>query len=727
MLAGCAATLIAATTIGANSVASASNSTVAAKPAASRSAVSATKAIRLITGETVLRRQVSGHPVTTVIPAAGERGGLVRMSNPKQSLLIPTAALPYLGSALDPALFDISKVSSGLTVHVAAPKLASVKIPGLHVTKRTSTEITGTFDRSGSAAFGAALRKQAAADRAAHRTSTSLFGAARISVTAGPAHIVKPAFAQVTTRFAVRDRSGRPANFAMLFLLNLDNPDKFANPVMVMAGQARASLPKGRYTVFAVMSDDTSDSVVSLPLIHAKTNLQKFTIDARRATAKVSLVTPRPTAADYELTSLDVEQEVTFQGEDYLGQTYVDNGVIEFGRRDLFVAPSAAPPVGTQTVSTAFLFGNDQMSATPYSYTASYQASGAISGSQRHVVRDVATLAMSYYPSAPGVTGGISHMAVPADDAPVSTFAWSTPPGGRATDYLVSPKGMLWQDDYLPSMDLMATSMVDVQDLPRARVAGQTYPVDFLRGPLAPGLPVAAVGPATVCYSCRSDDQIFVALAPLTDSVPGHFGSVGIAPDGPTVADFKVWQDGKLIDSESNNSAIMLTMPARATTVRARLETWLRPTGFARSPHAVTDLTIRTSAADPIAPGSWDCGDDPWGEPTSCRVPAELTTSVPLPTALDSTMTVGAHPFTFSIAPIIGKAAVTATLQISLDGGRTFSNVPVTALGGNQFRAALTNSPASVGKSVTIRVSGHTADGASITQTTDSAYVVKGA
>ena len=90
-------------------------------------------------------------------------------------------------------------------------------------------------------------------------------------------------------------------------------------------------------------------------------------------------------------------------------------------------------------------------------------------------------------------------------------------------------------------------------------------------------------------------------------------------------------------------------------------------------------------------------------------------------------MTVGAHPFTFSIAPIIGKAAVSATLQISLDGGRTFSSVPVTALGGNQFRAALTNPTGAVGKSVTIRVAGHTADGASITQTTDAAYVVKGA
>lgn len=681
----------------------------------------------MITGETVLQRQVAGRPVTTVIPAAGERGGMVRMSSPKKSLLIPTAALPYLGSALDPALFDVSRVSSGLTVHVSGPKLSAVRVPGLHVTKRTSTEITGTFDRAGSAAFGAALRKQAAADRAAHRTSSTLFGAARIGVTAGPAHVVKPAFAQVTTRFTVLDRSGRPAPFAMLFLLNLDDPEKFTDGVAVMAGQARASLPKGRYNVFAAISDDTSDSVVTLPVITARTNLQKFTIDARRATAKVSLVTPRPTAADYELTSLDLLQTVTIESNDWAAETFTDNGVLEFGRRDLFINPSAAPPTGTQTLSTGFLFGNDQQSAAPYSYTASYQSTGAISSSQRHVVGAVATLDMSYYRIARGVVDGISHTPLSTGDAPTSSFGWATPPGGRATDYLVAARGTLWQDDYLPSMDPSATVMADAQDVPRERLAGRTYPVDYLRGPLAPGVPVAATGSGYLCYSCRTDDQLVVGLLPFTDSVPGHFGSIGLTDGAVTVAAFKVWQDGKLVDSETNASGLMLMAPGRQSTIRTRLEMWLSPAGFTRSTHSITDLTFHTSAKDPLAPASWDCGTDPWDGPTTCRVPSELTTSVPLPTALDSTMTVGAHPFTFSIAPILGNAPVTATIHISADGGRTFTNVPVTALGNNQFRAELTNPPNAVGKSVTVRVSGHTAGGDSITQTTDSAYVVKGA
>lgn len=682
--------------------------------------------MRLITGETVLQRKVAGHAVTTVIPAPGERGGMVRMSSPKQSLLIPTAALPYLGNALDPALFDIAKVSSAVTVHVNAPKLSAIKIPGLHVTKRTAGEITGTFDQAGSAAFGAALRKQAARDRAAHRTGGTLFGASRISVTAAPRNIVKPTFAQVTTRFSVLDRSGRPAPSASLFLFNLDDPAKFSHPVTVMAGQARASLPKGRYNVFALISSDAADSVVTLPSIQVKTNLQKVIVDARRATAKVSLATPRPTAADYELTSLDVLQTVTFEGDDIVAESFVDNGVVEFGRHDLYISPSAAPPVGTQTVSTTFLAGNDQTSAAPYSYSASYHADGAITASQRHVVGDVATLKMSYYRSAPGVADAISHAAI-SGDAPSTSLGWAAPAVGHSTDYLVSPKGTLWLDDYAPTMNPTTAVMTDVQDVPRTRLAGQTYTVDYLRGPLAPGVPVAPSGSGVVCYSCRSDDQLFVGLVPFTDSVLGHFGSIGLSDDSTKVAAFTVWQDGKLIDSETNGSGLALTVPKRATTVRARLETWLGAAGFTRSTHAITDLTIRTSAADPIAPSSWDCGDDPWGEPTTCRVPSELTTSVPLPTAVDSTMTVGAHPFTFSIAPIIGKAAVTATLQISLDGGRTFTSVPVTALGSNQFRAALTNSPASVGKSITIRVSGHTADGASITQTTDAAYVVKGA
>ena len=727
-MAASAAALLAVAAFSVNTAASASNSTITAHQNATRTAAAAPRVVRLITGETVVQRQVSGRAVTTVIPAAGERGGLVRMAGPKYSLLIPTAALPYLGTALDPALFDVSKVTSALTVHVSAAKLSTVKIPGLHVTKRTAAEVTGTFDRAGSAAFGAALRQQAAADRAAHRTSSTLFGASRISVTAGPRNIVKPAFAQVTTRFAVLGRSGRPAQFAGLFLLNLDDPENFAGQALVMNGQARASLPKGRYSVFALISDDTADSVVTLPSIQARTNLQKVTVDARRATAKVGLVTPRPTAAEYELTSLDVLQTVDFGGDGWVGQSYSDNGIVEFGRRDLFVSPSAAPPVGTQTLNTSFLVGNDQTSADPYSYTATYSTNGAIARSQRHVVGTVATLDMRYYRSAPGVADGISHIAVPASDAPSTSLGWSAATVGHSTDYLVSPTGTRWLDDYLPSMDPAATVIADVQDVPRTRLAGHTYAVDYLRGPLAPGLPVAAGGQGVVCYSCRSDDQLFVGLLPLADSVPGHFGSIGLANGSAvTVAAFKVWQDGKLVDNETNTSGLVLEVPAKATTVRARLETWLGTAGFTRSTHAVTDVTIRTSAADPVAPGTWDCGDDPWGEPTTCRVPSELTTSVPLPTALDSTMTAGSHPFTFSIAPIIGKAAVTATMQISVDGGRTFINVPVTALGNNQFRAALVNPPTAQGKSVTLRVSGHTADGASITQTTDTAYVVKGA
>ena len=727
-MAASAAALLAVAAFSVNTAASARNSTTIAHQNATRTAAAAPRVVRLITGETVVQRQVSGRAVTTVIPAAGERGGMVRMGGPKQSLLVPTAALPYLGGTLDPALFEVSKVSSAVSVHVTGPKLSAVKVPGLHVTTRTSTQITGTFDRKGSAAFGAALRTQAAADRAAHRTSSTLFGASRISVTAGPRNVVKPAFAQVTSRFTVLDRSGRPAQFAGLFLLNLDDPSKFANQALVMNGQARASLPKGRYSVFAVISDDASDSVVTLPLIRAQSNLQKFTIDARRATAKVTLVTPRPTAAAYELTSLDVLQTVTFEGDGWVGESFSDNGVLEFGRHDLYVSPSAAPPTGTQTLSTSFLFGNDQSTAaSPYSYTATYQATGAIAPSQRHVVSDVATLAMSYYRSAPGVVDGISHEALPTGDAPTSSFGWATPPGGHATDYLVSPKGTLWQDDYLPSMDPTAKAQADVQDVPRTRLAGQTYPVDYLRGPLAPGLPAAQSGSGFVCYSCRSDDQLFVGIVPFTDSVPGHFGAIGLGDDSTTIAKFQVWKNGKVIDSETNGSGLTLTVPTTATTVRARLETWLGIAGFTRSTHSVTDLTFHTSAKDPVAPATWDCGDDPWGEPTICRVPSELTTSVPLPTTLDSTMSVGAHPFTFSIAPIIGKAAVTATLQISLDRGRTFTDVPVTALGGNRFLAALTNSPSAVGKSVTIRVSGHTAGGDAITQTTDAAYVVKGA
>lgn len=681
----------------------------------------------MITGETVLQRQVAGHPVTTVIPAAGERGGMVRMSSPHQSLLIPTAALPYLGSTLDPALFDVSKVSSGVTVHITGPKLSTVKVPGLHVTKRTSAEITGTFDRPGSAAFGAALRKQAAADRAAHRTSSTLFGAAHIGVTAAPAHVVKPAFAQVTTRFTVLDRRGRPAPFATLFLLNLDDPAKFASEVVVMAGQARASLPKGRYNVFAAISDDTSDSVVTLPVINARTNLQNVTVDARRATAKVSLVTPRPTVADYELTSLDVLQTVPFAAGGWAGEAHSDNGMLEFGRRDLFINPGAAPPTGTQTLNTGFLYGNDQTSPSPYSYTASFQSTGAIGSSQRHTVSGVATLDMSYYRIARGVPDAISHVPLPTSDVPSSSFGWATPPSGHATDYLVATKGTRWQDDYLPSMDPSATVMADTQDVPRARLTGRTYPVEFLRGPLAPGLPAVASGSAYICYTCRTDDQILVGLAPFTDSVPGHFGSIGLSDNSITVGAFKAWQDGRLIASETNNSGVMLTVPARQSTIRTRLEVWLSTAGFTRSTHAVTDLTFHTSAKDPVAPAWWDCGFDPRAQPTTCRVPSELTTSVPLPTDLDSTMTVGAHPFTFSVAPILGGAPVTATMQISVDGGRTFLNVPVIPLGGNQFRAMLTNPPRTVGKSVTIRVSGHTAGGDSITQTTDAAYVVKGA
>src|SRR4051794_21005368 len=66
----------------------------------------------LVTGDQIVRTEVAGRTIDTVLPATekGLAGVRVALNLGRRSYVVPAAALPYLGRGLDWSLFDVDAV-----------------------------------------------------------------------------------------------------------------------------------------------------------------------------------------------------------------------------------------------------------------------------------------------------------------------------------------------------------------------------------------------------------------------------------------------------------------------------------------------------------------------------------------------------------------------------------------------------------------------------------------
>lgn len=303
--------------MGADSGTTATAATAATTATAASTAATATAASTASTASTVtVGRAVLPTGDTVALTPAGAQvlpGGPSKAFNTStgangDTYLVPAEAVPFAGRQLDMSLFDVTKLAAGarngpIAVSLGFAAGVTPSAPaGVTMTAVSGQTATGYLTPASGAAFAAALRQQIAADKAAGRAvgSGGLLGLTSMRV-AGTGTPVTPNYPMRILQINAVGTDGAPLN-SYVTLVNTDNSQIMNLSEPIVNGVARVTLPAGHYAAY--MSDYTFDSV-GMPASDAMVSVNDFTVpatgdvpaltlDARTATAPVSITTQQP-------------------------------------------------------------------------------------------------------------------------------------------------------------------------------------------------------------------------------------------------------------------------------------------------------------------------------------------------------------------------------------------------------------------------------------------------
>lgn len=722
----CSATVLCLATVAA---AHAGTSTV-------RPATASSPAVTLLTGERVaLGSLPGGRPSVQVIrtnrPNAASAVSINEMSG--DVYVLPAIVRPYLGRFIDPSLFDVSALSresaaARTTVTLTYRGTAAPSVPGITITRASGGTATGHLT-PGSVAFGTALMNQYSADaKAGWPVRSTLFGAVTgIAASAVPVARAVPAFPMQTLIIKVLDSKGRPVPFGVVAIMNVENASKLEAFIEVVDGQARVSVPVGRYAgLVDVDSFDPNTFLGSSRLFgfdnyRVNTDRQVLTLDARTATSRLSVSTPQRAG----LVSLTWEWDRFAAGQ---------SGGIEAGFGvgpgiDLFTAPLAAPPasIGTLNSLTTWSLTGAGTTGQPYTYDLAFAANG-IPAVQHHTVAtsDLQTVDATYASDhGPDIGGYLRAPILPFQFLSGGDFSPMTEPLAR-TEFVLDTPTAVWFSVLLPELNAADPFASMWQDGPRLAPAGTTARADWISGPLVPSVPVVTDGTppgAAFCSVCRTDDAMEMFFAPVTDTTPGHYSYPAVVPH-KAVARFKVFIDGSLIFDQTNSGGGSFPVPSGGAEYRIVDDVDRQFGGAVQSRTTQTVLTFRSAAGQGgRLPAGWICD-----MALNCTIPPILQAGVALPVDLLGQVPIGNSQITVSLSHIQGAprpdiSSAGCAVQFA---GTGWQHLPVTALGGGRYACALHTTRAQAGEPVDLRITGTDVGGATINQTTTAAFVVAG-
>lgn len=673
--------------------------------------------VQLMTGQWVRVSSDHGRQVARSLSPdrRGIAGQLQMLRAGGHLYVIPGAARRYLGRSLDPRLFDLDLLArternGRVPLRVSFAGATAHPVPGVSAGRLTSP-----------AAFGQALVAQWKADaRPGAHPSGRLFGdVTRIDLAVPALPPVRPAYPQVTLIIKVTDPLGKPVD-GEVDLINAEDSSRFVGFLPVVHGEARASVPRGDYSgltsydTYDPASDTVKSYLMSVGDYRVTTDRQTLRITARGA-ARLRITTPRPAVTD------------TLSAEWFRSDTVgggLDSSFEYIGGAALYVTPTPQVHVGGLNWLTGWSMHGTPTGGLPYSYDASFAETGHISADQTHRITDAQTAVLDsrYYTDGPTRDSEFSRAPVyPFQFFVFSQYEPLSTPQHRI-EYVVGGKGAVWADSLLADPTDDDPFAGEVDDGFRSDPAGSVRQVDWMRGALAPAVATPTNGePQWTCYSCRTAKAVTVSLAPVTDSVPGHAGSVSVPSIGHA-ARFRIYRNGALLGDEWDSTGDTFRVPATAATYRVIDNVRRDQDGFVGSTNSTVDVTFRSAGG--ALPHGWDCAAT---GPGSCTVLPILQAHLPLPTDLNGTLRRGMSITAFSVDHVPGaprSAIRSASLQLSFDGGRTWHNAPVFSLGGGQFRAVLINPASAAGHRVGVRVQATDALGGALSETVLNAYAV---
>lgn len=553
----------------------------------------------------------------------------------------------------------------------------------------------------------------------------------------------QPQYAMHTLTLRGIDRTGRPSDGDLVVVMNLDDSSRLPVSDGVQSfghGVAKYSVPAGHYVAISYFFSTTPDGLVTE--LRVVTN-PEFTVsgdrsvrlDARSATSRVEMVTPRPATPD---VSGFVVQRNPAQGD----PLYLDfSTTAAFGApvAPVYVAPTAHP------VQIGALHSYPwQLLAGPhgdYVYYLQFDAARRIP-TQRYEVRPgaLATVRANYYDdiSTRGATEQAGYFPWELRWHSDTVRMWSRlQPPRRRTEYFAGDPRILWSGTFMKyTVDTPLFVWYfgnQIGSATRYR-AGQRLSTDWNGFPLHPTADVDLLAgqPGAQRFQppvTRDGDVLDLQVRLFGDNTPGHTG-MGLYGDQETTTNghYSLVEDGRRVaggalpadDPEAFYTRNRLS--SSGSTARLVLDAHRSGPSFPLSTNTHTAWTWRTAHrgdAD-LRYRNWRCSDGT----THCTVEPLLTLRYNSPLLdIDGTQRPGLTALHLTVGHLQGAAASMVTgavVQVSTDDGTTWTDATVHGHRG-RFVATYRNPDRG---DVTLRVRATDAAGGSITETVRRAYAI---
>jgi hypothetical protein len=691
--------------------------------------------VMLVTGDVVTLTTLPGGRQSAAVLKAGNKGPgsqFQMFSKGRDLYVVPESAVPYLGSTLSPGLFDVTQLArdggaaTSLTVRLTLHGTSSrAAIPGITVTHRSGRSAAGRLTGASARAFGAALARQAQRDHASPTHTTGLFaGVANIApAQAAAAPRVRPRFQMYTLTLNGIDSSGHKDTGDQVLVYNTDNLLKYAGQAFFQNGRAKISVPAGDYTAVSFFYNFSTGAVSEAMVPQFKVSGDSsVTVDARTATAPVSVSTPQP--ATPAIT------EVAVGRADRLGQTasfsFLGNAQTTF---------SVEPTTSRITVGQLYYYVYSRQfspsgAASPYSYDLEFPSDGAIPANEHYAAQasNLATVQSSY----PAEHASTTALETRFGALPWQSFLFAadvniTTPMQR-TEYYTANPSLAWEGvyyavfstspfEFLSEFDSSWTSY-QPGDSTSVTWGGQPEHPRLLEEPLFVN--------AVYCPACISGDTLNLLAFPFADNAASHRSFPdGTVPGLKETSDFDVVADGLEVSHGTGLLQKKVKLPTGSHVLRIDYNTTRSGSGFTLSTSAATTWTVRAGAPDGALPAGWFCD---FSNHTKCGVLPLMTADYNLPVNMLGQLAPGPVSAGIDVSHLAGATNVAVTrltVQVSFNGGSSWQKAALTPAGSGQYTASFTvPATARTDGFGAIKLSAADAYGGTLTQTISHAFAV---
>ncbi|MGO9079352.1 MAG: hypothetical protein ACLQDY_09965 [Streptosporangiaceae bacterium] len=706
--------------------------------------------VLMINGDQLAVRPGPGGPAVSLLARPGATGGLLGLRAAGRAYWLPADALPYLGHGLDPSLFDAAALARAETGSRLPVRLTfsgrRPRLPGITITRTRPGAASGYLTAASARVFGTALARQYAADHSrASYGAGGLFASGLTIALPGARTAVRPrpGFRLHTLTVTATDLHGRPDTGDVVFVLNVDNSNRFGDPIENLSffyhGIARFSVPAGHYWAVGdfyrqLSSTRSREHTVVLPQFTVHGHHATVHMAERSASIKLAgASTPRPSVLGVLMLSIlrtgRHGPPVTFIAGTWPGSP-------------LWVSPTARrPSVGTLRAYFEDLQNSPQTAAgMSYGYNLAFAGPPGIIAQEHLMARpaSLATVRERFYQdftSRGGTLIGGGSTQDGADGDYLQYRPLRLP--GRQTEYFSAGPDNSWNSAYYQIGSDLDGAGGQYETTNFSYRAGQQLTDDWGRYPLHPqpdvqllhGL-VAAQNPS-LGSAIRAGNKLVLVLTPFSDNQPGHLSNLAFTTR-QTSGSYAVYQDGRLVGhgNPSGAGAIAVRLSSRRSAVRLDLSTRLPATFGSLSAATSTEWTWRTRRQpQAVVPPSWYCSEEstaPFRYLRRCAAQPLLDLDYQVHgLALDGTTAPGRQVIGLAVGhvpPARGASVTDVAAWASGNGGRTWRRAAVTRTSRGRFRLSFT---AAGGTAVTLRVAARDAAGGSVTETIQRAYAVR--